>query len=150
MKKVLITGANKGLGFETAKYLLQHGYFVYLGCRNKEAGEKAIDDLRKENLDHCELLVIDICFLKRGGNVVLLDRDIDAVTKVAEELSHRFPQATIVPLSADVSDPDSVEKAAVQIFKQFLTIHLLVNMQGYLLPVICGRFRLKNGIGYGR
>lgn len=60
MKSVLITGANKGIGFETARYMLQHGYFVYLGCRNKALGEQAIAQLRKQGFDHCELLQIDI------------------------------------------------------------------------------------------
>jgi NAD(P)-dependent dehydrogenase (short-subunit alcohol dehydrogenase family) len=32
MKTVLITGANKGIGFETAKQLAQSGYFVYLAA----------------------------------------------------------------------------------------------------------------------
>jgi NAD(P)-dependent dehydrogenase (short-subunit alcohol dehydrogenase family) len=36
MKTVLVTGANKGIGFETAKQLAQLGYFVFLGSRNKE------------------------------------------------------------------------------------------------------------------
>lgn len=33
MKVALVTGANKGIGFETAKQLAQLGNFVYLGCR---------------------------------------------------------------------------------------------------------------------
>jgi NAD(P)-dependent dehydrogenase (short-subunit alcohol dehydrogenase family) len=31
MKKVLITGANKNIGLETARQLLQQGYYIYLG-----------------------------------------------------------------------------------------------------------------------
>lgn len=30
MKKVFITGANKSIGFETARQLLKQGYYVYL------------------------------------------------------------------------------------------------------------------------
>lgn len=60
MRKVLITGANKGLGFELAKYLLQKEYFVFLGCRNIDSGKKAILELEKIGLENCTLLEIDI------------------------------------------------------------------------------------------
>lgn len=42
---VLITGGNKGLGFETAKVLQQKGYNVYIGSRNAERGRQAADEL---------------------------------------------------------------------------------------------------------
>lgn len=60
MRKVLITGANKGLGFELAKYLLQKGYFVFLGCRNIESGKQAVLELEKLGLLNCKMLEIDI------------------------------------------------------------------------------------------
>jgi NAD(P)-dependent dehydrogenase (short-subunit alcohol dehydrogenase family) len=41
----LITGANKGLGYETARQLLQRGHTVYLGARNVERGEAAASEL---------------------------------------------------------------------------------------------------------
>ncbi len=43
MKTVLITGANKGIGFETAKQMAHLGYFVYLGSRDKAKGLDAIN-----------------------------------------------------------------------------------------------------------
>lgn len=60
MKTVLITGANKSIGFETARQLLQQGYFVYLGCRNRQKGEQAVSQLKSEGLDQVELLEIDV------------------------------------------------------------------------------------------
>lgn len=60
MKKVIITGANKGLGFELSRYLLKQGYFVYLGCRNRDLGQVAIEVLKAEGLGTCDLLEIDI------------------------------------------------------------------------------------------
>ncbi|WP_440069322.1 SDR family NAD(P)-dependent oxidoreductase [Streptosporangium sp. OZ121] len=41
MTVTLVTGANKGIGFETAKQLLELGHVVYIGARDVERGEKA-------------------------------------------------------------------------------------------------------------
>jgi NAD(P)-dependent dehydrogenase (short-subunit alcohol dehydrogenase family) len=45
MTVTLITGANKGIGFETARQLLELGHNVYLGARDVERGEKAAAEL---------------------------------------------------------------------------------------------------------
>ncbi|XVU30095.1 SDR family NAD(P)-dependent oxidoreductase [Actinoplanes sp. CA-054009] len=45
MTVTLITGANKGLGFETAKQLQELGHIVYVGARDPERGAKAAAEL---------------------------------------------------------------------------------------------------------
>lgn len=60
MKKILITGANKGIGFETARQLIKLGHFVYLGCRDIAKGEEAVKQLQAEGLTNVEVLEIDI------------------------------------------------------------------------------------------
>jgi NAD(P)-dependent dehydrogenase (short-subunit alcohol dehydrogenase family) len=41
IKYALITGANKSIGFETARQLLQLGYYVYLSSRDLANGQQA-------------------------------------------------------------------------------------------------------------
>lgn len=60
MRTVLITGANKGIGFETAKQLAQLGYYVYLGSRDEARGADAIKKLHALGITHVELIRIDV------------------------------------------------------------------------------------------
>ncbi|MET8429779.1 SDR family oxidoreductase [Nocardia sp. NPDC004860] len=46
-----ITGANKGIGYETARQLTAHGVTVLLGARNPELGQAAAAKLRAEGAD---------------------------------------------------------------------------------------------------
>ncbi|WFF00271.1 SDR family NAD(P)-dependent oxidoreductase [Micromonospora sp. WMMD964] len=45
MTTILVTGANKGLGFETARQLVAAGHTVYAGARDAERGRRAADEL---------------------------------------------------------------------------------------------------------
>lgn len=60
MKTVLITGANKSIGFETARQLLQQGFYVYLGSRNRQKGEQAVSQLQAEGFTNVEPIAIDV------------------------------------------------------------------------------------------
>ncbi|MBU2913837.1 SDR family NAD(P)-dependent oxidoreductase [Reichenbachiella agariperforans] len=60
MKKALITGANKGIGFGTARLLLQNGFYVYMGSRNLQNGVNAVEELKAEGLSNVEVIQMDI------------------------------------------------------------------------------------------
>jgi NAD(P)-dependent dehydrogenase (short-subunit alcohol dehydrogenase family) len=55
----LVTGANKGIGFETARQLAQAGVHVLLGARDRERGEAAAQKLAREGLS-VESLALDV------------------------------------------------------------------------------------------
>jgi len=61
MKYAFITGANKGIGFEAARQLLEKGYFVFLGCRDAERGKNSINQLKAIGHEHLQLISINVC-----------------------------------------------------------------------------------------
>ncbi|KAJ7659295.1 NAD(P)-binding protein [Mycena polygramma] len=60
---MLVTGANSGLGLETAKVLLRHNAKVYIACRSLAKGEVAIATLKNETGKEALLLPIDLSSL---------------------------------------------------------------------------------------
>ncbi|MEP6810885.1 MAG: SDR family oxidoreductase, partial [Chthoniobacterales bacterium] len=73
MKKIaLITGANKGIGLETARQLGKQGVTVLVGARDRAKGEAAAAELEKDGIDaHAlEIDVTDEASIKRAAAVV--------------------------------------------------------------------------------
>lgn len=58
-KTALITGGNKGIGFEIARQLAEAGHAVWLGCRDADRGEEAATKLRDMGHD-AKALLIDV------------------------------------------------------------------------------------------
>ncbi|KAJ3573316.1 hypothetical protein NP233_g2516 [Leucocoprinus birnbaumii] len=49
-KVAFVTGANRGIGYQTVKHLSRKGATVYMGARSEEAGKAAVDALEKEGI----------------------------------------------------------------------------------------------------
>lgn len=64
----LVTGANKGIGFEVSRQLAQTGIKVLMGARNEKNGLDAAIKLQEENLD-VEFILLDVTNSEHIKNV---------------------------------------------------------------------------------
>ncbi len=75
---VVITGGNRGIGYQTALGLLQLGAEVVLACRNEQQAERAAGTLRQRTGGTVHTLTCDLA-------------DLPSVAQAAGEISRRFP-----------------------------------------------------------
>jgi NAD(P)-dependent dehydrogenase (short-subunit alcohol dehydrogenase family) len=95
----LITGANKGIGFEVARQIGRSGVTVLVGARDKHAGEKAAATLTAEGVA-AHFVAIDIT-------------DRDSVSTAAANIAAGFGRLDILVNNAGINDPaDGVPSAA--------------------------------------
>ena len=59
MKKIFITGANRGIGLELTKQNLIEGHFIYASCRNPIAANE-LKSLQNQFKDKIEILKLDV------------------------------------------------------------------------------------------
>jgi NAD(P)-dependent dehydrogenase (short-subunit alcohol dehydrogenase family) len=76
-KNVLITGANKGIGFETAKRMAGMGYQVYLGCRDPEKGKKALENLQETETNTVSLIELNVTDIQSIQAAFTLINEVD-------------------------------------------------------------------------
>ena len=107
MKTVLITGANKSIGFETARQLLQQGYYVYLGCRDMKKGQQAVGQLQSEGLNQVEPIEIDV-------------DDTESIKAAREVLGRKTEILDVLINNAGVSGamPQTPLETDISVFKQ--------------------------------
>ena len=88
MKTALITGANKGIGYEVARQLASKGFHVFVGARNAKAGRKAAEEMGKK-CGKATFLEIDVA-------------DNDSVKKAAREFSNSEDHLDVLVNNAGV------------------------------------------------
>jgi NAD(P)-dependent dehydrogenase (short-subunit alcohol dehydrogenase family) len=97
MTVTLITGANKGLGYETARRLIAEGHTVYVGARSAERGAAAATEL--------------------GGQSVQLDvTDDESVKRALGAIGEREGRLDVLVNNAGVSAVDVNGPVALEVF----------------------------------
>lgn len=101
-KVALITGANKGIGFEAAKQLAILGYFVYIGSRDKSNGLKAVEQLKTLGFDDVDTLELEVT-------------DVKSIVNAKEELQAKISHLDVLVNNAGISGTMPQQASTVSI-----------------------------------
>lgn len=70
-KNCLITGASSGLGFAVSKKLAEMNAYTILLCRNREKGEKVVEEIKRELPNaSLDLMICDLASMKSIRNFI--------------------------------------------------------------------------------
>lgn len=101
-KTVLVTGANKGIGFGIAKHLGLSGWKVVVGARNEERASQAIRELKALGIDVRGWVNIDLS-------------DLAGIERAAEEVGQTSPDLSLLVNNAGIPGDMSVNSADTEI-----------------------------------
>ena len=112
-KTALVTGANKGIGFEVVRELARMDFRVFLGARNAKAGRAAAEKLRE------------------AGDVIFLEIDVSdsgSIETAAEEFSRQSDRLDVLINNAGILLDE--DKSALTITPQIFEATLRTNTLG--------------------
>jgi NAD(P)-dependent dehydrogenase (short-subunit alcohol dehydrogenase family) len=118
----LVTGANKGIGFEVVRDLARKGFHVFLGARNSDAGVAAVQKLNKEGEK------------EEYGEIAFLEIDVskpDSIRRAAEEFSKKSDRLDTLVNNAGILLDD--DKDVLTITPEIFETTLRTNTLGALL-----------------
>lgn len=123
-KIAIVTGANRGIGFETCRQLSQLGFLTILTSRDENKGKAAVESL-----------------LQEGGDLIYhqLDvADLDSITKLASYVKENFDRCDILVNNAGVflDRGKSVFDVPLEVLQESLEINFIgaLNMCRALVP----------------
>lgn len=113
-KTVLVTGANKGIGFGIAKHLGLSGWKVIVGARDKQRAEKAIDELKTVGIDVLGWVNIEL-------------KDLNGIKLAANEINEKYPELSLLVNNAGISGDMSVdsEHTEISVIRETLDVNFI-------------------------
>ena len=113
-KTVLVTGANKGIGYGIAKHLGLSGWKVIIGARNQERAEKAIGQLKAAGIDVVGWVNIEL-------------KDLTSIEQAAKEIHEKYPQLTLLVNNAGIPGDMSVDSlhTEVSVIRETLDVNFI-------------------------
>ncbi|MFN8671668.1 MAG: SDR family oxidoreductase [Candidatus Sericytochromatia bacterium] len=124
-KVALITGANKGIGFETTKQLAKQGIKVLLGARDNNKGLEAVNKLKAEGLD-VEYVNLDV-------------DNFETHKSVGNYIQEKYGKLDILINNAGIMEaPKSVIEQNIEIFKKVFDTNFfnVIALTQTLLPLV--------------
>ena len=130
-KVVLVTGANKGIGFGIAKHLGLNGWKVVVGARDEQRATKAIGELKTLGADVLGWVNIEL-------------KDLDSINKASKEINEKYPELTLFVNNAGIPGDMSVdsEHTEISVIRETLDVNFIGTfaLTKALIPLIA-----KNG-----
>lgn len=93
MTTTLITGANKGLGFETARRLVAAGHSVYIGSRDAALGARAAEEIGARSV---QLDITDDASVAAAAETIAAEGGLDVLVNNAGIAGEWGPDNTVV------------------------------------------------------
>ncbi len=122
----LVTGANKGIGFEVARAIAKAGYTVLLGARNPTSGREAAAILTGEHLD-VRFVELDVTRM-------------ESISSAAAQIGADFGKLDVLVNNAGIADPQDgpPSRANVAVIERVLRTNFLgaVAMAQAVLPLL--------------
>ena len=111
---VLVTGANKGIGYGIAKHLGQSGWKVIIGARDKERADKAISELKSAGVNVLGWVNVEL-------------RDLNSIELAAKEINEKYADLSLLVNNAGIPGDMSVDSEHTELsdIKETLDVNFI-------------------------